>query len=103
MSDAAGRDVGMRENDERDYRKALQRFRRGFIRSALLRHGGNQVRAAAEMGVHRNSLARTMQELGMPRWRELEAAGLRRTGMRGAGHAQSPQALDVLAGSRREG
>lgn len=45
-------------------------FKRQCVISALQRNGWNQCKAAAEMGRHRNSLSRDMQEMGINRPRK---------------------------------
>jgi len=47
------------------YREAVAKFQREFIQEVLARRCGNQCEAAAEMGIHRNTLVRTMKLLGM--------------------------------------
>lgn len=41
-------------------------FRRHFVSAALARHGGNGFRAAAELGIHRNTLHRFREECDLP-------------------------------------
>ena len=36
-----------------------------FLREVLVAHRGNQCKAAEELGMHRNTLSRTMAELGL--------------------------------------
>ena len=45
------------------YDEAVREFKRRFILEVLAGHRGNQCKAAKELGVHRNTLSRTMQEL----------------------------------------
>jgi DNA-binding NtrC family response regulator len=40
-------------------------FQRSIIRAALRKHHGNQVAAAAALGLHRNTLARYLNCLGI--------------------------------------
>ena len=40
-------------------------FQRSIIRGVLRKHHGNQVAAAAELGLHRNTLARYCNQLGI--------------------------------------
>ncbi len=47
------------------YEEAVRSFKRQYLREVLLAHRGNQCKAAAEMGIHRNTLSRTMAELGL--------------------------------------
>jgi len=44
---------------------ALREFRRAFICEVLVANRGNQCKAAAELGMHRNTLSRAMAELGL--------------------------------------
>jgi Fis family transcriptional regulator len=58
------------------YDDAVRQFKRQYLLEVLMAHRGNQCKAAEELGMHRNTLSRTMAEL------ELEAtevrAGLKR-------------------------
>jgi DNA-binding NtrC family response regulator len=45
------------------YEDAVRDFKRQYLREVLLAHRGNQCKAAEEMGMHRNTLSRTMAEL----------------------------------------
>ncbi len=47
------------------YEDAVREFKRTFLREVLVAHKGNQCKAAEELGVHRNTLSRTMAELGL--------------------------------------
>ena len=47
------------------YEDAVRDFKRQFLREVLLSHRGNQCKAAEELGMHRNTLSRTMAELGL--------------------------------------
>jgi DNA-binding NtrC family response regulator len=47
------------------YEEALREFKKQYLREVLLAHRGNQCRAAEELGMHRNTLSRTMSELGL--------------------------------------
>lgn len=57
------------------YTDAVREFKKRFILEVLSRHRGNQCKAADELGMHRNTLSRTLAEL------ELDSAAIRR-GMR---------------------
>jgi Fis family transcriptional regulator len=57
------------------YTDAVRQFKRRFILEVLARHKGNQCKAAVELGMHRNTLSRTLAEL------DLNTAQIRR-GMR---------------------
>lgn len=58
------------------YDEAVRQFKRQFLLEVLKAHRGNQCKAADELGMHRNTLSRTMAELEleMPEVR----AGLKR-------------------------
>jgi|ERR1700722_1178458 Fis family transcriptional regulator len=45
------------------YAEGVREFKKRFILEVLARHRGNQCKAAAEMGMHRNTLSRTIAEL----------------------------------------
>jgi Fis family transcriptional regulator len=45
------------------YAEAVREFKRRFILNVLDRNKGNQSRAARELGMHRNTLSRTLTEL----------------------------------------
>jgi DNA-binding NtrC family response regulator len=47
------------------YEDAVQEFKKQYLREVLLAHRGNQCKAAEELGMHRNTLSRTMAELGL--------------------------------------
>ncbi|MGD0938583.1 MAG: helix-turn-helix domain-containing protein [Terracidiphilus sp.] len=47
------------------YEEAVREFKRQYLRQVLLAHRGNQCKAAEEMGIHRNTLSRTMAELDL--------------------------------------
>jgi len=47
------------------YEDAVREFKRQFLREVLVTHRGNQCKAADELGMHRNTLSRTMAELGL--------------------------------------
>lgn len=63
-----------------DYDESVKFFKRQMIVSSLERNKGNQCRTARELGMHRNTLTRTINELklwvevrnirsGRPKWR----------------------------------
>jgi DNA-binding NtrC family response regulator len=72
------------------YEEAVRAFKRQYLREVLLAHRGNQCKAAAEMGIHRNTLSRTMAELG------LELAEVR------AGLKRPPRSVRPVLSSVRE-
>ena len=47
------------------YTDAVREFKKQYILEVLSRHRGNQCKAAEELGMHRNTLSRTLSELGM--------------------------------------
>jgi Fis family transcriptional regulator, factor for inversion stimulation protein len=53
------------------YEDAVKQFKRQYLLEVLRAHRGNQCKAADELGMHRNTLSRTMAEL------ELEVAEVR--------------------------
>ena len=47
------------------YEEAVREFKKQYLREVLMAHRGNQCKAATELGMHRNTLSRTMAELGL--------------------------------------
>jgi len=47
------------------YNDAIRQFKRRYILEVLAHHKGNQCKAATELGMHRNTLSRTLAELDM--------------------------------------
>lgn len=47
------------------YNEAVRQFKRRYILQVLAQHKGNQCKAAEELGMHRNTLSRTLAELDM--------------------------------------
>lgn len=45
------------------YDEAVREFKKRFILEVLSHHRGNQCKAARELGMHRNTLSRTIAEL----------------------------------------
>ena len=45
------------------YSEAVREFKKRFILTVLEENHGNQCRAARQLGMHRNTLSRTVQEL----------------------------------------
>ena len=45
------------------YSEAVREFKKKFILTVLQENKGNQCRAARELGMHRNTLSRTIDEL----------------------------------------
>jgi transposase len=56
--------IEMRKNGI-SYREALEEFKRQYIIESLIANRGHQQKTAGEMDMHRNTLMRTMQELGV--------------------------------------
>jgi Fis family transcriptional regulator len=72
------------------YSDALRQFKRRYILEVLAHHKGNQCKAAEELGMHRNTLSRTLAEL------ELDTAAIR-NGMRRPPTSERPRALAAVA------
>ena len=47
------------------YAEAIRQFKKRYILEVLAHHKGNQCKAATELGMHRNTLSRTLAELDM--------------------------------------
>ena len=47
------------------YSDAVREFKKRYILEVLSRHRGNQCKASEELGMHRNTLSRTLAELDM--------------------------------------
>jgi len=47
------------------YEEGVREFKKRFILEVLARHRGNQCKAARELGMHRNTLSRTIAELDL--------------------------------------
>jgi Fis family transcriptional regulator, factor for inversion stimulation protein len=47
------------------YREAVTEFQKVFVASVLSECKGNLSKAAAELGIHRNTLTRTISQLGL--------------------------------------
>jgi Fis family transcriptional regulator len=47
------------------YSEAVRQFKKRYILEVLAHHKGNQCKAADELGMHRNTLSRTLAELEM--------------------------------------
>jgi len=45
------------------YDEAVREFKKRFLIEVLAHHRGNQCKAAKELGMHRNTLSRTIAEL----------------------------------------
>ena len=47
------------------YADAVRQFKKRYLLEVLAHHKGNQCKAALELGMHRNTLSRTLAELDM--------------------------------------
>ena len=47
------------------YAEAVRQFKKRYILEVLAHHKGNQCKAAEELGMHRNTLSRTLAELDL--------------------------------------
>jgi DNA-binding NtrC family response regulator len=47
------------------YNEAVREFKKKFILAVLQENKGNQCKAARQLGMHRNTLSRTIVELGL--------------------------------------
>lgn len=47
------------------YADAVREFKKRYILEVLAHHRGNQCKAAEELNMHRNTLSRTLAELGL--------------------------------------
>jgi len=56
------------------YNEAVREFKKVFITHVLEQNRGNQCKAARQLGMHRNTLSRTLSEL------ELDARAVRENG-----------------------
>jgi DNA-binding NtrC family response regulator len=57
--------VGQMHADGVSYDEAVREFKRRYLLQVLVNHRGNQCKAAEELGMHRNTLSRTLSELNM--------------------------------------
>jgi len=73
------------------YDDAVREFKRQYLREVLAANRGNQCKAAEELGMHRNTLSRTMAELG------LNLAEVR------AGLKRPPRGERLMYGAARQG
>ena len=72
------------------YAEAVREFKKRFILTVLQENNGNQCRAARELGMHRNTLSRTIAEL------KLDVRAVR-NGARRPPHSTRPVALEKKA------
>jgi len=78
------------------YTDAVREFKKRYILEVLAHHRGNQCKAAEELGMHRNTLSRTLAELNMDS--NAIRNGLRRP-VRSERHGERP-AFNVVVGAR---
>ena len=76
------------------YSDSVKQFKRRYILEVLAHHKGNQCKAAEELGMHRNTLSRTLTEL------ELDTAQIR-NGMRRPPMSERPRPQPALANLTR--
>lgn len=76
------------------YTDAVRQFKRRYILEILSAHKGNQCKAAEELGMHRNTLARTLSEL------DLHTPEIR-NGMRRPPVSERPRVLPAAASLTR--
>jgi Fis family transcriptional regulator len=70
------------------YVDAVKQFKRRYILEVLSHHKGNQCKAAEELGMHRNTLSRTLAEL------DLDTAQIR-SGMRRPPTSERPRVQSI--------
>ncbi len=86
--------VSQMHSDGVSYDEAVREFKRRFLLEVLLKHRGNQCRAAEELGMHRNTLSRTLAEL------EMDTAQIRNGSKRPVRSDRSPESQRVQAFAR---
>ena len=69
------------------YSEAVREFKKRFIVTVLEENNGNQCKAARQLGMHRNTLSRTITEL------EVDVKALR-TGARRPPRSERPLAME---------
>jgi len=77
------------------YADAVRQFKKRYILEVLTQHKGNQCKAATELGMHRNTLSRTLAEL------DLDTVQIR-NGMRRPVGSVRPR-LQIAANGRQPG
>lgn len=75
------------------YSEAVREFKKRFLQTVLQENNGNQCKAARELGMHRNTLSRTITEL------KLDVRGIR-NGARRPPRGARPQPLDAKKAAR---
>jgi len=73
------------------YAEAVREFRKAFIATVLRESNGNQSKAARELGMHRNTLSRTVSAL------ELDLPALRPGSRRPPGRERSLRAVKKIS------
>ena len=73
------------------YPEAVREFKKAFLLTVLKEHKGNQCKAAVDLRIHRNSLARTLSDL------QLDARALRPSSRRPPGRAPSLSAVRKMS------
>lgn len=76
------------------YSEAVRQFKRRYILEVLAQHKGNQCKAAEELGMHRNTLSRTLAEL------EMDSTQIR-YGMRRPPASERPRVQNIAPGFSR--
>jgi len=71
------------------YSEAVREFRKRFILTVLQQNNGNQCKAAKQLGMHRNTLSRTIAEL------ELDVRAVR------AGSRRPPRSAKLVVDDKR--
>ena len=80
------------------YTDAVREFKKRYILEVLSRHRGNQCKAAEELRMHRNTLSRTLSELGMDSTQIRQ--GVRRPPTSVRPGRTSPPNLKIVSGGR---
>ncbi len=57
--------VGQMHANGISYEEGVREFKRRFLLHVLTNHRGNQCKSADELGMHRNTLSRTLAELDL--------------------------------------
>jgi len=73
------------------YPDAVREFKKAFLLTVLKEHNGNQCKAAVDLKIHRNSLARTISAL------HLDVRALRPNSRRPPGRAPSLPAIRKMS------
>jgi Fis family transcriptional regulator len=76
------------------YADAVREFKKRYILEVLSRHRGNQCKAAEELNMHRNTLSRTLTELG------LDSAQIRQGTRRPVRSVRPERTLQIVSNGR---